>query len=86
MDLAKELDLSFAIHEWQKRALLESDPVLAGDGAAEFDAHVQDFPSRLLGAFPFARFFTIVEQVGVDVAIARVADIGAPEVDAGGDL
>ncbi len=56
--------------------LLDADAVLAGDGAADLDAQLQDLAAELLGPLQLARVVGVVEDQRVQVAVAGVEHVG----------
>ena len=64
------------VHLGEERALLEADAVLAGDRAAERDAHPQDLGGQRLGAIVRAGDAAVEEDQRVQVAVAGVEDVG----------
>src|SRR5262249_7080838 len=59
--------------------LLEPDAVLAGDGAADLGAALEDLAARLDHARFLTRNARIVEDVRVEIAVARVEDVAHAE-------
>src|SRR5207253_3707287 len=57
------------------RSLLEADAVLAGDRAANVSAHLHDLGAGRHHARLFARLARIVEDVGMEIAVAGVEHV-----------
>src|SRR5215472_17877965 len=57
--------------------LLDADAVLAGDGAAESHAQLEDLDAEMLGALPLAFLVGVEEDERVEVAVAGVKDVEA---------
>ncbi len=60
-------------------ALFDADAVLAGQDAADLDAKLEDFGAQRLGALQLARLVGIVEDQGVQVAVAGMEHVGDPQ-------
>ena len=67
------------------RKLQETDPVLARDGAAELQGVRENLLERQLCAGPGLLVGRRGDQQGVQVAVARVGDVGDHDVGFGGD-
>src|SRR5262249_6435692 len=57
-------------------ALLDADPMLAGEHAAYLDAKLQDVRAERLRAFELAGIVRVVEDERVQIAVAGVEDVG----------
>src|SRR5439155_10262399 len=66
--------------------LLQPDAVLAGDGAAHLGADLQDLPARRDDARLLAWLPGVVEDIRVEIAVARVEDVADAEPMALDDL
>ena len=53
--------------------------MLAGDGAADFDAQGQDVGAECLGTVKFARLIGIEQNQGMQIAVAGVEHVGAAQ-------
>ena len=60
-------------------ALLYADAVLAGQAAAELDAQLQDLEARDIGALQLGLVVGVVEDQRVQIAVARMEDVGDRE-------
>ena len=60
-------------------ALLDADAMLAGQAAAEFDAHSEHIHAGLLSFRLLRRIIDVVEDQRVHVAVAGVKDVGDPQ-------
>ena len=78
-DPAHRVQIDVVEHLAQVLPLLHPHPVLAGDRAAEVDAESEDLARQLLGAPQFAFDPAIEEDERVQVAIARMEDVGDPD-------
>ena len=67
-------------------ALFQADAVLAGDGAAHFDAELHHFVGGGDDAGELLRVAGVKEDGGVEVAVAGVEDVADLEAVAGGDF
>ena len=56
--------------------LLDADPVLTGEHAADLDAKTQDVGTKLLRFLQFPRCIGVIEDQGMQVAVAGMEDIG----------
>ena len=70
------IDFHFAKHCWQIIAFLHADAVLASDRSAEIDAERQDLARQRLGSFQRAGFASVVQNQRMQIAIARMEDVG----------
>ena len=68
--------IGLVVHLAEELPLLQADAVLAGDRAAEADAEAEDLGRQDLGAIVRARLAAVVENQRVQVAVARVEDVG----------
>src|SRR6266446_1183509 len=64
-------------HRSHQVALLDPDPVLAGQDAADLDAQLEDIGAKSLGALDLAGLIGIIEDQRMKVAVAGMKD-GAP--------
>ena len=69
-------EVGFVEHRAHQVALLDADPVLAGQHAADLDAEPQDVGAECLGALDLARLVGVVEDQRVQIAVAGMKDIG----------
>src|SRR6202041_989063 len=60
-------------------ALLDPDPVLAGQYTANLNTKLENVTAELLGALDFARLVRVVEDQRVQIAIAGMEHIGDPQ-------
>ena len=67
-------------------ALLDADAVLAGEAAAGRDAHLQDLRPGELGAARLVLVVAVIEDQGMQVAVAGVEDVGDLETLRGADV
>src|SRR4029453_8706351 len=67
-------------------SLLEADAVLARDRAAHLGTHLHDLSTRRHHTRLLARLARVVEDVGMEVAVARVEHVADPEARGGDDL
>src|SRR5262249_14044033 len=74
-ELVHEREVGLAEDERHVVHLLEPDAVLAGDGAADLGADLEDLAARLDHARFLAGNAWIVEDVRMQVAVARVEDV-----------
>ena len=56
--------------------LLDADAVLAGDGAADFHAQLQDAAAEFLGALQFAWLVGVEQDQRMQVAVAGMEHVG----------
>ena len=66
-------------HDAHQVALLDPDAVLAGQHPAHFDAQPQDVGPEGLGLVELSGLVGVVEDQGVQVAVAGVKHVGDPE-------
>src|SRR6202041_1563097 len=60
-------------------ALLDPDPVLAGQYTANLNTKLENVTAELLGALDFARLVRVVEDQRVQIAVAGMEYIGDPQ-------
>ena len=77
-------EVGFGEHVAHDALLLAADAVFAGDGAAGVDAELKDFVGEIERAFFFACVRGVVEDHGVEVAVAGVEDVGDAQAGFGG--
>src|SRR5262245_65400184 len=85
-ELVHEREVGLAEDERHVVHLLEPDPVLARDGTADLGAHLEDLAARLDHARFLAGNARIVEDVRMQVAVARVEDVADTETVRGRHL
>ena len=78
--------VGLAEHDAHEVALLDADPMLAGQNAAHPDAEAQDFGAEFLGFFQFARRIGVIEDQRMQVAVAGVKYVGDGQAVLGGKL
>src|SRR5579859_4591116 len=59
--------------------LLDADAVLAGDRAAETHAQLEDLAAEVLGPLPLAGLVGIEEDERMEIPVARVEHVQAPQ-------
>ncbi len=62
------------------RQLFDADAMLAGDRSADGDAQLEDRGAERLGALRLARLVGVVQDERMEVAVARVKDVGAAQL------
>ena len=67
-------------------ALLDADPVLAGEAAADLDAELEDFLAHEFGLFHLARLVGVEHHQRMQIAVARMEHVGDAEPLRFGDL
>src|SRR3954454_20457423 len=67
-------------------ALLNADPVLAGETAADLDAELQNVPAGCFSLLQLARLVDVEHHIRVQVAVASMEDSGHLETVAMTDL
>src|ERR1700761_9045182 len=86
VDAAHEIEIGVVEEERHELAFFHADAVLAGETAAHFDAVADDFCGgfhRSLELFVVAK---IVENDGMEIAVAGVEDVADVETEFGTDL
>src|SRR5947209_287470 len=73
------VQVDFTEHRVHEIALFDADAVLAGEHAADLDAKPQDRRAEGFGPLEFAWAVGVIEDERVQVAVARVEDIGAAQ-------
>src|SRR5690606_17483827 len=77
-DAAHDLQVVDAEHLRHRARLVRPDAVLARERPAQLHAQLRDLAGELLGALGLARG-RVVEHERVEVAVARVEDVGHPQ-------
>ena len=85
-DPLHRFEIGVGVHVRHAALLFASDAVLPGDGAAGFDADVEDAHGEADGAFFFAGIIGAIEDDWVEVAVTGVKDIRNAKVFYGGHL
>src|SRR6266705_2870852 len=75
MDAAHEIEVGVGEKKRHELALFHADAVLAGERPADFFAIADDFSGGFKGAFELGGITRIVEDDGVQVAVAGVKNI-----------
>ena len=71
--------IDFVEHLRHQVALLDSDAVLAGEHAADFDAELENVGAESLGALELARGIGVVKDQRMQIAVAGVEHVGDPQ-------
>ena len=64
----------------------DSDPVLTGDGSAEFDTDIEDLVDGLDASLPLVLVGGVDDHLGVEVSVGCVSVCGDGHIVLGGDL
>src|SRR6266702_7631162 len=75
MDAAHEIEISVGEKKRHELALFHADAVLAGERPADFHAIADDFGGGFEGAFELRGIPRIVEDDGMEIAVAGVKNI-----------
>src|SRR3954451_21933982 len=67
-------------------ALLDADPVLAGETAADLDTEPEDLLARRFGTFQLAGLVDVKHDIRMQVAVTHMQDSGDPETVTVADL
>ena len=67
--------VAFVEHRPHQVALLDADPVLAGQHAADLDAEPQDVGAKGLGALDLAGLVGVVKNQRMKIAVAGMKDV-----------
>ena len=75
MDAAHEVEVSVGEYEGHELGFFHADAVFAGERAADFEAVVDNFGGGLHGAFELGGVAGVVEDDGMQIAVAGVENI-----------
>src|SRR3954469_9873989 len=67
-------------------ALLNADPVLAGETAADLDTELEDLLASCFSLLQLAGLVDVKHDIRVQVAVTRMQDSGDPETVTSADL
>ncbi len=70
------VQINLAEHLAHEVALFDADAMFAGQHAAEFDAAAQDVGTERLGSLDLAGLVGVVEDQGMQIAVAGVKNVG----------
>ena len=76
--LLGEIDL--VEHGRHQVALLDAHAMLAGEHAAHLHAQPQDVGTEILRRHKLARRVRVIEDQRVEIAVARMEDVGDPQI------
>src|SRR5262245_3170042 len=86
LEALHESKISHGENEWHEVGFLQADAVLAGDRPTDIGADLHDLGARLDHPRLFTRLARIVEDVGMEVAVAGVEHVADAEARGGDDL
>jgi hypothetical protein len=86
VNAAHEYEIGVIEEERHEFAFFHTDAVFAGEAAADFDAVADDFGRGLHGALELLVVADIVENDGMEVAIASVKDVADVEAELSADF
>src|ERR1700733_13819184 len=76
------IEVDLVEHRVHEIALLDADPMLARQNAADVNTEPEDFRAKLLRPVEFARLVGVIKDQRMKVAVAGVEDVGHPQPEA----
>ena len=74
------IEVDLAEHLRHQVALFDTNAMLTGQNATEFDAGPQDIGAKRLGAFDLAGLIGVIENERVQIAVAGMEHVGTAQI------